>query len=382
MNAPVAGRLSLADPNDFHGLADVTHLAAAGETPLLATQRGLFAQFMDDKAGGMSGRERIYERVERSRNSVAALLGVHAAEIGFPMNVAQGMNIVARSFGDLGGNVLMPQWEYPSMMYPWVTGTNFEARLVPNAGYQMDPAAFIAAADSQTRAIVISLASYYTGERVDLRAYREIADAYGAMLIVDVSHAFGAAPFDVTLTDFAFSCGYKWALGTHGAGVAYCNAERQPKWRQRDSGWMSVEWVDADVRDLTAVIVGDGRRFELGNPAALTVQMLGAGVDYIAAYGATAIETHLLALTAVLRNQLVELGLNVLTPAAAGRRLGIVSFTVDDEAKWRKGLEAHKVLGWVGDKRVRLSPHLYNTSDDVAAALAAVSSILDGGDPD
>ena len=376
MSELIANRPPLADPSDFHGLGCGHHLAAAGETPFLASQGKLFERFMTDKAGGMRGRERIYESVERARSSVASLLRVRATEVGFPLNVAHGMNLVARSLGATEGNVVTPQWEYPSAMYPWVTGTGLEVRLVPNRGYQMDAERFAVSVDDKTRAIVVSVVSYYTGERVDLRTYREIADRHGAMLIVDMSHAFGASLFDVTLADFAFGCGYKWALGTHGAGIGYCNSERQPGWIPLDSGWTSAKWADADVRDSTVVLVDDGRRFELGNPSALSVQLLGAGADYLSSYGVEAIEDHILALTTSLRKELFELGLNILTPEPKARRLGIVSFTVQDELAWRRGLEARSVLAWVGDKRVRLSPHLYNSSDDIIGAVAAISSVL------
>ena len=377
MDDATTSRAALANPSDFHGLGRATHLAAAGETPFLAAQGKLFERFMSDKADGMCGRERIYENVERARHSVANLLGAKVTEVGFPLNVAQGVNLVARTFPNAAGNVVMPQWEYPSAMYPWLTGTGLEVRLVPGANYQMDPDRFAQSVDERTRAIVVSLVSYFTGERIDLRAYREMADRHGAMLIVDMSHAFGAGRFDLSLVDFAFGCGYKWALGTHGAGIGYCNSERQPKWVPADSGWTSVEWVDAGERDLTVVPVRDGRRFELGNPAALSVQILGAGVDYLSSYGLPAIEAHLLALTKTLRNEVVKLGLNVLTPAEEPRRLGIVSFTVTEESRWRRGFEARNVLGWVGDKRVRLSPHLYNSGRDIADGVGAVAELLE-----
>lgn len=377
MDDTIVCRPSLANPTDFHGLEGVTHLAAAGETPFLASQAKLFERFMSDKAGGMRGRERIYENVERARLSVANLLGSKITEVGFPLNVAHGMNLVTRTFTGSEGNVVMPQWEYPSAMYPWVTGTGLEVRLVSSNNYLMEPGRFAASVDEKTRAIVVSLVSYYTGERIDLRTYREIADRYGAILIVDISHAFGAGRFDLSLADFAFGCGYKWALGTHGAGIGYCNSERQPRWVPVDSGWTSAEWVEAGVRDLTVAPVGDGRRFELGNPSALSVQLLGAGVNYLSSYGVDAIETHLLTLTKPLRNALVGLGLNVLTPAEESRRLGIVSFTVTDESHWRRGLEARNMLAWVGDRRVRLSPHLYNSSDDISDVVDALSSLLE-----
>lgn len=369
------GSRSLARKVDFHGLEHVTHLAAAGETPFLETQRELFARFVDDKAGGMAGRERIYENVERARDNVAGLLGVKPADIGFPLNVAHGMNIVARSLGNLKGNVVMPQWEYPSAMYPWITGTDLQVRLVPADGYQMDPGRFADSLDSGTRAIVISVVSYFTGERVDLRTYREIADRHGAMLIVDFSHALGAAPFDVSNADFAFGCGYKWALGTHGAGIGYCNRDRHPGWKPTDSGWTSVEWIDAGDRDQTINMVDDGRRFEHGNPSALSVQILGAGAAYLADIGLHRIERYLLSLTGELRRGLQSLGLNLLTPAEDHRRLGIIAFSIQNERVWRQELEKRHVLAWVGDKRVRLSPHVYNSREDVEKAVGAIFEI-------
>lgn len=372
-----AGLTPLVSPGDFAGLPGLCHLAAAGETPMLASQAATFREFMYDKAQGMAGRERIYANVSRTADSLAALLGCQPAELGFPQNVAQAVNMVARSVDVPGGNVVMPQWEFPSAMYPWRTGTALEIRLVRSPDHLMDARRFSEAADSGTRALVTSLVSYYTGELIDLKEYRAIADSCGALLLVDVSQALGVASFDISLADFAFACGYKWALGTHGAGIAYCNAARQPEWQPRESGWASAAWVDADVRDTSVTPVRDGRRFELGNPAALCVQILGNGIDYLRATGVDTIERHVRALTDVLWTELDALGMSMLTPADSSKRLGIVAFAVDDEARWRRGLEAREVLAWTGDKRVRISPHLYNGLADIWQAIDAVAAVRD-----
>jgi cysteine desulfurase / selenocysteine lyase len=371
------GLRPLVSPGDFVGLPGLCHLAAAGETPMLASQAVLFSDFMYDKGLGMAGRERIYAKVSRTADSLAALLGCQASELGFPLNVAQAMNMVARSVDLPGGNVVMPQWEYPSVMYPWLTGTDLEVRLVRSPDRLMDAGRFRNTADSHTRVLATSLVSYYTGELIDLAEYRDIADSCGALLIVDMSQALGVGNFDISLTDFAFACGYKWVLGTHGAGIAYCNTARQPDWQPRETGWTSAAWVDADVRDTSLTRARDGRRFELGNPAALCVQILGNGIDYLRAAGIDGIERHVRALTDVLWTELHALGLRMLTPSDPRKRLGIVAFEVEDEARWRRGLEAREVLAWTGDKRVRISPHLYNGMGDVWQAIDAVEAIRD-----
>jgi hypothetical protein len=132
------GLAPLVSPGDFVGLPGRCHLAAAGETPMLASQAAVFSDFMYDKGRGMAGRERIYAKVSRTADSLAALLGCQAAELGLPQNVAQAMNMVARSLDRKDGNVVLPQWEYPSVLYPWVTGTNLEVRLVRSPDHLMD----------------------------------------------------------------------------------------------------------------------------------------------------------------------------------------------------------------------------------------------------
>ena len=58
-----------------------------------------------------------------------------------------------------------------------------------------------AAVDGRTRVIAVSLVSYLTGHRHDLRALRVMADRAGARLVVDASHALGVVAVDASLAD-------------------------------------------------------------------------------------------------------------------------------------------------------------------------------------
>jgi cysteine desulfurase / selenocysteine lyase len=376
MNAPDA---PLASPDDFLGLEQGVHMAAAGESPPLASHERVVHDFLMDKAGGMSGRERIFDRVDEARRTVASHLTCSADDVGFPLNVAHGVNLVARGVGGPGDNAVMVQWEYPSASYPWMVGSEMDVRLVRGPRPSLDLDRIAEAVDSRTRAIVTSLVSYYTGELVDLGALRRMADAVGAVVIVDISHALGVMQLDLSDADFAFSCGYKWSLGVHGAGVGYCNRTRQPEWRPREVGWTSAEWIDAPDRDLRVVPVSDGRRFELGNPAVLPVLLLANGLAYLNGLGMEEVEAHVRNLATRLLDGLTSDGVTTLTPSATERRLGIVSFAVEDEQRWRLGLEARGVRAWIGDRRVRLSPHVYNGETDVARVLAAVRAVRTAG---
>jgi cysteine desulfurase/selenocysteine lyase len=361
---------------DFIGLQGITHLAAAGEAPILVAQPDVLARYARDKARGLPGIVDIYARVDEAKDRVAFLMGVERAEIGFALNVAQAMSAIARTLDRPGGNVVLMQWEFSSAMYPWITGTELEVRHVKNVGFHFDIDQFAQLVDSDTQAIVVSLVSYYTGERIALAGLRELADTVGAALIVDASHALGAAQFDARAADFVVSCGYKWVLGIHGAATAFCNAARQPDWQPRESGWRSTVEVETRFRDLTVVREMDGRRFELGNPAILSALMVGEGADYLNRIGIDAVDRYLTSLTGRIVERLDGLGLEVLTPRRPENRAGIVSFLIDDVSRLQARFDKEGIVAWTTEGRVRLSPHIYTSREDVERTVDAIEAVI------
>lgn len=362
---------------DFHGLESCVHLAAAGETPLLRSHATVLDWYAHEKARGMTGHDNLVEHANTVRREIADWLGVNDAEIGFGYNVAQVSNMVARAMDGMRGNVVMLATEYPSMMFPWTGPTRgpMEVRLVPDRGESStieDIAEFI---DRETRAVIISHVSYYSGARQDLEQLRKLADSVGSLLIVDCSHSLGAFPVALECADFAFACCYKWVLGAHGVAVAYCNRTRQPEWLPREVGWASAEWQEMPERGGHLHMKMEGFQFELGNVSYLSVAMLGNAVRYLRQLNPRSVEEHILALSHRLREGVDGLGLHMLTPTAAPQRAGSVAFRVSDEERWSSQLHERGVLGWVNEGRVRLSSHIYNDSIDIDVAIEAVRAI-------
>jgi len=371
---------ALVPKSDFLGLEQVANLAAGGETPFLKSHLDVLRWFAEQKSQGMAGRERIVERRDAAAAKLAQLLGCRPDDIGFAGSVADGVGMVAQSL-DLrpGDNVVMERWEFPSVLYNWLKWRDrgVEIRfLEPEDGIYCAPLEVVRkAVDQRTRVLAVSHVSYFTGERHDLAAYGRVARDAGALLLVDATHALGAVPVHAPHADFLFSACYKWILGTHGVGICYWNRERRPDWRPNEMGWHSVEWQDAQERGGSYTQVATGAAFEPGNPPFIGVCVLDNALDYVLRVGIERIERHVLALSGELHQGLSALGIPLLTPAAAEQRAGNVAFEVGDEAAWRAGLEAHDMLTWTSDRRVRISTHLYNDSRDVQRAIAAVADV-------
>ena len=112
-------------------------------------------------------------------------------------------------------------------------------------------------------------------------------------------------------------------------------------------------------------------RMTLGNPSLPGAYVVDNGFQYLLDVGVERIEAHVLELTSRLREGLIEIGLDVLTPAEPSRRAGNVCIAREDGPRFAELLGERGVLVWEADGRVRYSAHLYNDGTDVDRALEA-----------
>ena len=122
-----------------------------------------------------------------------------------------------------------------------------------------------------------------------------------------------------------------------------------------------------------------GQRFELYKTARRydyatlpfgEVYQLGAGIAYVEKVGVDRIERHTVALAKQLREGLAAQGHPLFTPE--GNASSIVSyFFTRDPAEIRAAFDAAKIDATVRDNKnqVRVSPALFNTTDEVARIL-------------
>jgi selenocysteine lyase/cysteine desulfurase len=366
---------SLIPKHHFIGLEAVAHLAAGGETPALRAHVDGAARFICDKSGGMPGRARMYDKAAEVKQRVARFLSRRADEIGFLFSASEGLYVAARGTAwRPGDNVVTALTEFPSVHHVWRHGLGIEVRAI---GETLVPTLdeIRAAVDARTRIIAVSHVSYLTGARWDLAALREIADRAGARLVVDASHSLGVVPVDGALCDVIVSCCYKWVLGSHGVGIFFVNADRWTDLASPWMGWHSIETEAGPVSDGYR-LKASMERFESGNYSFVSLYLLDAGLQALEQAGIPAVEEHVLALGGRLREELVGLGAEVLTPSQPARRAGNLAIPLAEAEQAEAELRAAGVLTWWGSGRLRLSVHAYNDEADVARAAAAVKTIL------
>jgi len=367
----------LAPTSDFLNLAGVVHLSAGGQAPVLTSTPAALERYVRAKGTGLSGQRLNDEVRARVAGKVAALVNAAPDDVGFPSSVAHGISLVADAIDwRPGDNVVMEQWEFPSLMNPFLAQRRHgvEIRTVaPDPGTWRAPRARVAAAiDARTRVVALSHVSYLTGERHDLEAYAALARDAGALFVVDASHALGSVPVDAAVADVLVGCCYKFLLGIHGVAIAVWNRRRLPEWRPALTGWHSTIEKPPFAEPGPVRPLATGQAFEPGNPAYGALYVLDASLDYLARLGMDRVAAHTLVMSGDLHRRLTAAGLPVMTPAPAGERAGSIAVAHADPQAVRRVLEDTGVLvsGELG--RVRASVHVYTTAADLAAVEGAL----------
>jgi kynureninase len=181
--------------------------------------------------------------------------------------------------------------------------------------------------------VVRSVVDYRTAEVVDVAAEQARADAAGALVVWDLSHAAGVLAIDLhgAGAQLAVGCTYKFLNGGPGSpAFVYVARELQPQLTQPIWGWFSQQ--DQFAMGPTYVPRTDIGRMLIGTPSILALTGAEVGIGLSAAAGIDAIAEKARRLTRLGIELCDQHGLVTCTPRDDHRRGGHVS-VVHPEAR-------------------------------------------------
>lgn len=354
-----------------------TYLNHAANSPLSARVIGAMKALLDDQSQHAGVHfEQITGRVNEARQLAARLINAASDEIAFVRNTSSGLLHVANGLDwRPGDNIVTAFMEFPANVHPWLNleRLGVETRFAPCRQGRVavdEMAPFI---DSRTRLVAVSFVGYGTGYRYDLAALAEAVHRRGALLSVDAIQGLGALPLDVRATDIDFMSagGHKWLMGPAGNGIFYIKRELLDRLTLVWKGWLSVEGFE-DFERYDQPLHPTAQRFEEGVKNVVGIYGLGASIDTLLEFGIPNIAQHILGLNALAIEGLKQCGYEVVSPHAHdGERSGILIFkhptipAADLEAR----LKAANIIVSVRAGAVRVSPHFYNSPDDIQRLL-------------
>jgi cysteine desulfurase/selenocysteine lyase len=352
--------------------------AALGPLPQTAVDRMReVAQNMAD-TGDAGWADRLRE-VERVRGLAARLVGAtEAHEIAFVGNTSDGLSVVSAGLDwRAGDNVVGADCEFPSNVYPWMRlgALGVEYRMAPERDGRVDPEELFAFVDDRTRAVALSWVQFASGFRSDLARIGRFCRDNNVLFVVDVIQGLGVHELDVErdCVDVFAASAHKWLLGGEGVALLYVSDRAVGRLDPARVGWTSVrDWIKWSRYDLT-YREGAGR-FECGTLPTPAIHALGASLELLLEAGPADVERHCLELTDRLARGLRDRGFEIVSSRAPGERSAIVAAVHPerrpDEIVRRLGERGVVVAHRAG--RLRVSPHFYNTPDEIDRLLAAL----------
>jgi len=357
------------------------HMNHAGVSPLSQRARAAIEQVVETSMNLPYRDHWAQDEADRVRGLVGRLINGSADSIALTRSTAHGMSLLAQGLDwAAGDNVVGAAGEYPANVYPWMALQNrgVEYRQARPIDGRITPDSVFALIDARTRVVALSHVEFWNGFRVDIEAIGGECRRRGIVFAVDVMQSVGALRVDVARTpiDFCAAGAGKWLMGPLGIGFCFCVPELLEKIRPVIVGVGSVAGRDRYF-EYDLAFDPTARRFEESVVSLLDTAAFGAALGLLLEIGPEEIERRVLGLSARLAEGLARNGCEIVEPWPRARTesSGIVSFRKPgmSAAAVLRDLAAARVIARTHQDFVRLSPHFYNTEEEVDRVLEVMS---------
>lgn len=350
------------------------------------------------------------EEFEDARATLAGFLGADEGEIVWTSNATEAVNLVAYAISNAslgrggaaadglrigpGDEIVTTEMEHHANLIPWqelAARTGATLRILPvddDGALRLDLVGEIIT--DRTRLVAATHVSNVLGVINPIAQLISAARAVGALFLLDACQSVPHLPVDVHAldVDFAVLSGHKM-LGPTGIGALYGRRElleAMPPFLTGGSMITTVSTTEAEY-------LPPPQRFEAGTQRVSQAIGLAAAVRYLDAVGMARIAAHEAELGRHLVDGLGAIeGVRVLGGSIELPRVGLASIDV-------AGIHAHDLGQFLDDRGIavrvghhcaqplhrrlgvtastRMSTYLYNTTDEVDAAIDGVTAAID-----
>lgn len=343
-----------------------------------------FADFATEEQQETMG---IMKQLEACRKEAAQLIEAESGEIALLGPTALGLNLVANGLEwEAGDEVVFYQDDYPANVYPW---QNLEKKGVNLVPLQLEKPGRItwdsieAHLSEKTKLVALASAHFLTGYRIDIDEIGKKLQERNILFCLDGIQTIGAFPVSVKYVDFLSADSHKWMLGPMGAGIFYVKKKNFDRLKPTLLGSWNVVSPQFIAQEKIDYYEG-GRRYEPGSLNIPGILAMKASLELIQSYGIEAISKQILRLKRHLTTQLEQMGYKPL--------LGL-----EEEEKWFSGIMTFRVPskhGEIlperladskvsvsfrhnreGEKLLRVSPHFYNTEEDLEKLISVCKKL-------
>lgn len=361
---------------EFPISAKIAYLDHAAVSPMPVRTAELMHEriaMLQDPSLEVDHKQRYFDE---AKQRLGRLMNVPAAQIALLTNLGEAMAVVANGL-DLraGDEIVIPEMEFSSLVYPWLLQQNRGARIVwvPKDGPATTLARIEAAITSRTRVVAVSDVEFLNGFRHETAKLGELCRSRGALLAVDNTQSLGVLPGDVAAwgADVVAAHAYKWQMAMHGIASLYVSEAAMAEIRPTVPGRSSVKGGFASL-DYAFDWHPDARRYQSGGPNWTGAAAIARSLSLTEEVGIERAGAHAIGVASRLIDGLRDKAVTIASDLREPHRSQIVSFTLGSAETDRLFVEMAKRAGvYVGLRNlgVRVAAHYWNNDDDVERLL-------------
>jgi cysteine desulfurase/selenocysteine lyase len=353
---------------------------AALSPPPLKTIEAVTAHMRDVAENGTLHYRSWMTVKERARMLAAEMLCARPEQVAFMRNTSDALSTVANGLKWRDGeNVVTFRREFPSNVYPWLRlrdAYGVKVRFCEERDGRVDVNELIGLIDNKTRVVAISHVQYGSGFRSDLERIGRSARLHDALLVVDVIQGMGALPISVEaeLIDAAAGACHKWLLAPEGVGLLFLSDRARERIQPTLVGWMSVPQPE-DYDNFDQAWAGDALAWETGTGPIALIHGLEASLSLLRDTGIARIAAHLEELTDYLCERVRGRNYKIVSSRLGGEKSQIVCIQAPGEwspMELYQHLKKQDIISAPRGRGLRISPHFYNTAEDIDALVRAL----------
>jgi len=306
-------------------------------------------------------------------------LGVSKTEIGITRNTSESNSTVVNSL-DLkpGDEVLIWDQNHPSAGYTFEQRAKRYGFTVKRLKLPVKPASqselidlFSKSITNKTRVLAFSHISNLSGIALPAKELCAVAKSKNVLSLVDGAQSFGLLELDLKDVgcDFYTASTHKWLMGPLENGILYVKQEHF------DKIWPSV--IGGGWKDGTATV--DEKICVLGQRNDASPVALPAIIEFHNTIGKSNISKRVVQLNSYLKEQIRNKipKAEFITPLSTDLSAGIVVVNLPGKEPGSIYQDLYTKYGSAGAKvgGVRLSPHVYNTLEDMDRIVDALKNL-------
>lgn len=312
------------------------------------------------------------------KQALGRLLNVSYDEVILGNSTSYGLHLLANGIRwEEGDEVLLVEGDFPANITSWLglrrEGVDVKfikpSRSMPSSDELVD------AITDRTRLFCTTWVNSFTGHMIDIDEIAGICRERDVKFVVNGTQAIGAKALNLkeTRVDAITSCGFKWLCGPYGTGFCWIEPALLDQLEYNQAYWLSMQEGVGLQKEMNIKVDGDlgARQYDVFGTANFhNFIPWTASIEYLLSKGISSIEDHNERLVGHLVTHL-DSKFEVISPEVGK---GMSSIAVINHLKGENQEIYARLLdnGYhvsLRNGRLRFSPHVYNTMDEIDAVL-------------